>query len=82
MREKKGLNKMNKYEFNVSLFGNMTLEVVAPNHEEAERILKDTMESINIKDIRDKKTSKENVNIKKSEIQLKSTYVKSRERGR
>ena len=73
---------MNKYEFNVSLFGSMTFEVVAPNHEEAERILKDTMESINIKEIRDKETSREDVNIKKSEINYKSTNAKNMERGR
>ncbi|MDO5002777.1 MAG: hypothetical protein Q4E39_00915 [bacterium] len=73
---------MNKFEFNVSLFGNMTLEVIAPNHEEAERILKDTIESINIKEIKAKDVSNENVNIKKSEIQYKSAEIKDKERGR
>ena len=48
---------MNKYEFNVKLFGSVTFEVKADSREEAERIVKDTMDSINVKNLKLKKRS-------------------------
>ena len=45
---------MNNYEFNVNLYEKMKITVVAENEEEARRILKDTLDSITVKDIKDK----------------------------
>lgn len=59
---------MNKYEFNVKLFGSVTFEVQADSREEAERIVKDTMDSINVKNLKLKETSKNNISIDSSNV--------------
>jgi polyhydroxyalkanoate synthesis regulator phasin len=61
---------MNKYEFNVNLFGNVTLEVIAENKEEAREMVKDLMDNIEIKNIRLKETNKDSITISESEIKL------------
>ena len=55
------------FNFNVKIFGNMSVTVVANNEKDAERILKDTIKSIN-KDIKNKISKKNKVNIKNSNI--------------
>lgn len=71
---------MNKYIFNVKLLGNVTMEVVAPNKEEAKRILEDTMNSINLKDLKGKETSREDTTIKNSDVNYKFNEIKERTR--
>lgn len=61
---------MNKYEFNVSLFGNVTLEVMAENKEQAKEMVDDLMESIEIKDIRLKETRRDNITISNSDLKM------------
>ncbi len=56
------------FDFNVRLAGNMSITVVAENKEEAQRILNDTIESITVKDIRDKLTNRDDVEIKSSNV--------------
>ena len=71
---------MNKYTFNVKLLGNVTMEVVAPNKEEAKRILEDTMNSINLKDLKGKESSREDTTIKNSDVNYKFNEIKERTR--
>ncbi len=59
------------FEYNVNLFGNAALTVVAENKEDAERILKDTMESINLKNLKEKVSSRDDVSILDSEVMIK-----------
>ncbi len=61
---------MNKYEFNVSLFGNVTLEVVAENKEQAREMVKDLMENIEVKNIRLQETNKDNITISDSDFKM------------
>jgi len=68
---------MNKYEFNVKLFGSVTFEVQADSREEAERIVKDTMDSINVKDLKLKETSNKNISINSSNV-----FYESHERNK
>ncbi len=56
------------FDFNVRLAGNMSVTVVAENKEEAKRILNDTIDSITVKDIRDKLTNRDDVEIKSSNV--------------
>ena len=56
------------FDFNVKIFGNMSVTVVAENEKEAERILNDTIESITIKDIREKMSRSNEVEIKNSNV--------------
>lgn len=59
------------YDFDVNLLGNASITVVAENPEEARRILKDTLDSINLKNLREKETLREDVTIKDSEVMVK-----------
>lgn len=61
---------MNKYEFNVSLFGNVTLEVVAENKEQVKEMVKDLMENIEVKNIRLQETNKDNITISDSNLKM------------
>ena len=61
---------MNKYEFNVSLFGNVTLEFVAENKEQAKEMVKDLMENIEVKNIRLQETNKDNITISDSNLKM------------
>lgn len=70
------------FEYNVNLLGNATITVVAENKEEAERILKDTMESINLKSLREKDSPRDDVSIIDSEVMIKmSEKNRNRDRG-
>ena len=73
--------KMNKYEFNVKIFGRMTLEVIANSKEEAERMVKDLMDNINIKDIELKENNINDIKINKSEVNT-TIEDKNKERER
>ena len=72
---------MNKYEFNVKIFGRMTLEVIANSKEEAERMVKDLMDNINIKDIELKENNINDIKINKSEVNT-TIEEKKKERER
>ena len=63
------------FEYNVNLLGNATITVVAENKEEAERILKDTMESINLKSLREKDSPRDDVSIIDSEVMIKMSEI-------
>lgn len=67
------------FDYNVNLFGKMSVTVVAENKEEAERILNDTIDSITVKDIRDRLTNRDDVEIKKSNV-ITELREKSKER--
>ena len=69
------------YDFNVNLYGKMEVTVVAESREEAERILNDTIESITIKEIRDKLSPNKDVEINKSHISYINNLQKNKERG-
>ena len=56
------------FDFDVRLLGKMKVAVIAENREEATRILKDTIDSITVKDIKDKLSRNEIVEIKDSNI--------------
>lgn len=73
---------MNTYEFNVKLFGSVTLTVNADSREEAEQMVKDTMDSITIKDLKLKETDKENVAIKDSTVFYEPRELKDKEQER
>ncbi len=68
------------FDFNVKLMGNMNVTVVAENKEEAERILKDTIDSITVKDIREKISRSNEVEIKSSNVTTQ-LQEKSKDRG-
>lgn len=61
---------MNKYEFNVTLFGNVTLEVMAENREQAKEMVQDLMDNIEVKNIRLQETKKENITISDSDFKM------------
>ena len=50
------------YDFNVSLFGRMGVSVVA------ERILKETIDGISVKDMKEKESNNQNITINESYI--------------
>ena len=56
------------YDFNVNLYGKMQVTVVANSKEEALRILNDTIDSITVKDLKDKLSRDNNVEIKKRQM--------------
>lgn len=68
------------FDFNVKLLGNMSVTVVAENKEEAERILNDTIDSITVKDIREKLSNRDEVEIKNSNV-ITELREKNIERG-
>lgn len=61
------------FEYNVNLRGRMEVTVVAENKEEAERILNDTIDSITVKDIKEKLSRCNEVEIKESRISTDMT---------
>ena len=73
---------MNKYEFNVNLFGKMTLEVFANNEKEAEKMVKDLIDNITVKDIELKENKINEINIKESEVDRKVKNSRNKERER
>ena len=68
------------FEFNVKILGNMSVAVVAENEKEAKRILNDTIESITVKDIKEKLSKNNDVNIKNSKV-ITDINEKSKDRG-
>lgn len=68
------------FDFNIKLMGNMSVTVVAENKEEAERILNDTIDSITVKDIREKLSNRDEVEIKNSNV-ITELREKNKERG-
>ena len=56
------------FNYNVKLTGNMSVTVIADNKEEAQRILNDTIDSITVRDLREKLTNRDEVEIKNSNI--------------
>lgn len=72
---------MNNYEFNVNLYEKMKITVVAKNEEEARRILKDTIDSITVKDIKDKLSKNIDVEIKESKVVEQVSLNRNKDRG-
>lgn len=69
---------MNTYEFNINLYGFASLEVVAESREDAERLVKETMESITIKDLELKETKNKDITITESEV--KTSFRESKDK--
>ena len=69
------------YDFKVNLYGNMEVTVVADNTEEAQRILNDTIESITVKDIKEKLSPNKDVDINKSFVEIMSKEQKNKDRS-
>lgn len=72
---------MNNYEFNVNLYERMKITVVAKSEEEARRILKDTLDSITVKDIKDKLSKNIDVEIKESNVVEQISLKKDKDRS-
>ena len=72
---------MNNYEFNVNLYEKMKITVVAENEEEARRILQDTLDSITVKDIKDKLSKNIDVEIKESKVVEQVSLNKHKDRS-
>lgn len=72
---------MNNYEFKVNLYERMKITVIAENEEEARRILKDTLDSITVKDIKDKLSKNIDVEIKESNVVEQISLKKDRDRS-
>lgn len=72
---------MNNYEFKVNLYERMKITVVAENEEEARRMLKDTLDSITVKDIKDKLSKNIDVEIKESNVVEQISLKKDRDRS-
>lgn len=72
---------MNNYEFKVNLYERMKITVVAENEEEARRILKDTLDSITVKDIKDKLSKNIDIEIKESNVVEQISLKKDRDRS-
>ena len=72
---------MNNYEFKVNLYERMKITVVAENEEEARRILKDTLDSITVKDIKDKLSKNIDVEINESNVVEQISLKKDRDRS-
>lgn len=71
------------FNFNVNIYGKMGITVVANNKEDAERILKDTIDSITVKDIREKISRSNDVEIKSSNVITKvNEKIKNKENER
>ena len=68
------------YDYKVNLYGNMEVTVVAESKEEAVRILKDTIESITVKDLRDKLSPNKDVEIKESYVNVLSEQQRDKNR--
>ena len=59
----------------------MEVTVVADNKEEAQRILNDTIESITVKDIKEKLSPNKDVDINKSFVEIMSKEQKNKDRS-
>lgn len=70
-------------EFNLisNIYCRLDVTVVAENREEAERILNDTIDSITVKEFKDKLSKSQQVNINDSKV-VQQTYLKEKEMER
>ena len=70
-------------EFNLisNIYCRLDVTVVAENKEEAERILNDTIDSITVKEFKDKLSKCQQVNINDSKV-VQQTYLKEKEMER
>lgn len=70
-------------EFNLisNIYCRLDVTVVAENREEAERILNDTIDSITVKEFKDKLSKYQQVNINDSKV-VQQTYLKEKEMER
>lgn len=59
---------MNNYDYKVNLYERMDVTVVAENEQEADRILRETIDNITVKEIRDKLCKNLSVEIKNSRV--------------
>ena len=82
LKRKERMIRMNKYEFNVNLFGKMTLEVFANSEKEAEKMVQDLIDNITVKDIELKENKINEINIKESEVDRKVKNSRNKERER
>ena len=69
---------MNKYEFDIKLYGKMGLEVYADSKEEAKEMVKNLLDGLSINDINFDKKKLDKIDIKNSSIDLK---ISEKERG-
>lgn len=72
---------MNNYDYKVNLYERMDVTVIAENEQEADRILKETIENITVKEIRDKLCKNLNVEIKNSRVDEQVVLKNSKDRS-
>lgn len=72
---------MNNYDYKVNLYERMDVTVIAENEQEADRILKETIENITVKEIRDKLCKNLSVEIKESKVVEQISLKKDRDRS-
>lgn len=65
---------MNKYEFNISLFGKVKLIAIANSKEEAEEMVNDLINKTNIEELQSKESNIENITIEESSVNKKIVY--------
>ena len=71
---------MNNYDYKVNLYERMDVTVIAENKQEADRILKETIENITVKEIRDKLCKNLSVEIKNSRVDEQLVLKNSKDR--
>lgn len=72
---------MNNYDYKVNLYERMDVTVIAENEQEADRILKETIENITVKEIRDKLCKNLSVEIKNSRVDEQVVLRNSKDRS-
>lgn len=72
---------MNNYDYKVNLYERMDVTVIAENEQEADRILKETIENITVKEIRDKLCKNLSVEIKNSRVDEQVVLKNSKDRS-
>lgn len=72
---------MNNYDYKVNLYERMDVTVIAENKQEADRILKETIENITVKEIRDKLCKNLSVEIKNSRVDEQVVLKNSKDRS-
>lgn len=72
---------MNNYDYKVNLYERMDVTAIAENKQEADRILKETIENITVKEIRDKLCKNLSVEIKNSRVDEQVVLKNSKDRS-
>lgn len=72
---------MNNYDYKVNLYERIDVTVIAENEQEADRILKETIENITVKEIRDKLCKNLSVEIKNSRVDEQVVLKNSKDRS-